>query len=32
MIDTWLDDKRERELALVNLRPGPYEFLLYYDL
>jgi glutamine synthetase len=32
VIDTWLDYKRERELALVNLRPVPYEFFLYYDL
>ena len=32
VINTWLAYKRERELALVNLRPLPYEFFLYFDL
>src|SRR2546427_1754088 len=32
VINTWLAYKRERELALVNLRPVPYEFFLYFDL
>ena len=31
VIDTWLDYKRVREADEVNLRPHPYEFLLYYD-
>ncbi len=32
LIETWINYKRERELAPVNLRPVPYEFFLYYDL
>jgi glutamine synthetase len=32
VIETWIDYKRERELAPVNLRPVPYEFFLYFDL
>ncbi len=32
LIQTWLDYKRERELAPVNLRPVPFEFFLYFDL
>jgi glutamine synthetase len=32
LIKTWLDYKRERELAPVNLRPVPFEFFLYFDL
>jgi glutamine synthetase len=32
VIETWIDYKRERELAPVNLRPHPYEFYLYYDV
>ncbi len=32
VIETWIDYKRTRELAPVNLRPVPYEFFLYYDL
>lgn len=32
VINTWLTYKRERELALVNLRPVPYKFFLYFDL
>jgi len=32
VIDVWINYKRERELAPVNLRPAPYEFFLYYDL
>ena len=31
VVDTWLDYKRVREADEVNLRPHPYEFLLYYD-
>jgi glutamine synthetase len=32
VIDTWINYKREKELAQVNLRPVPYEFFLYFDL
>ena len=32
VIETWIDYKRERELAPVALRPHPYEFHLYYDI
>jgi glutamine synthetase len=32
VVETWLNYKRERELAPVNLRPVPYEFFLYFDL
>jgi glutamine synthetase len=32
LIETWIDYKRERELAQVALRPHPYEFHLYYDV
>ncbi len=31
LIDTWLEYKRTREADEVNLRPHPYEFMLYYD-
>ena len=31
IISTWIDDKREREIDPVRLRPVPYEFFLYYD-
>ena len=31
VIDTWLEYKRTREADEVNLRPHPYEFMLYYD-
>ena len=32
VIDTWIQYKREREIAELNLRPHPYEFYMYYDL
>ena len=32
LISTWIDYKRQRELAPVNLRPVPYEYFLYFDL
>ena len=32
LIDTWLDYKRTVEADEVNLRPTPYEFMLYYDV
>ena len=31
VIETYIDYKRSRELAPLNLRPHPYEFFLYYD-
>jgi glutamine synthetase len=31
VIETWLDLKRTKDIAPVNLRPHPYEFFLYYD-
>jgi glutamine synthetase len=32
VIDTWIEDKRDRELDQVRLRPHPYEFALYFDI
>jgi len=32
VIETWLEYKREREVAQINIRPHPYEFFLYYDI
>lgn len=31
VVSTWLDYKRTKEVAEINLRPHPYEFALYYD-
>ncbi len=31
VIQTWLDWKREKEVAPMALRPHPYEFFLYHD-
>jgi glutamine synthetase len=31
VVQTWLDYKREKELAAMAQRPHPYEFYLYYD-
>ena len=31
LIQAWIDFKRD-ELAAVNLRPHPHEYVLYYDL
>jgi glutamine synthetase len=31
VIETWLELKRTKDVAPVNLRPHPYEFFLYYD-
>lgn len=31
LIETWIQWKREKELAPMALRPHPYEFHLYYD-
>jgi glutamine synthetase len=32
LIETWIEYKREREVAPVALRPHPYEFYLYHDI
>ena len=32
LIDTWIDYKREKEIAPLALRPHPYEFELYYGV
>jgi len=32
LIETWVDYKRENEIAPVQLRPHPHEFELYYDI
>ena len=31
VVHTWIEYKREREIAELALRPHPYEFFLYYD-
>jgi glutamine synthetase len=31
VIETWVEYKKEKEIAPMALRPHPYEFLLYYD-
>ena len=31
VVRTWIEYKREREIAELALRPHPYEFYLYYD-
>jgi glutamine synthetase len=32
LIRTWIDYKRDTEIAAIRLRPHPYEFALYYDI
>ncbi|QWC85706.1 type I glutamate--ammonia ligase [Nocardioidaceae bacterium] len=32
LIETWIEYKRENEIAPVQLRPHPHEFELYYDI
>lgn len=32
LLQTWIDYKRTKELAEVDIRPHPYEFYLYYDI
>ena len=32
VIATWLDYKREREVKAINIRPVPYEYVLYFDI
>ena len=31
LIDTWISYKRSRDVDGVQIRPHPYEFMLYYD-
>ncbi len=32
VLETWIDYKRVHEVEAMNLRPHPYEFMLYYDI
>lgn len=32
VIETWIDYKRDKEIAALALRPHPWEFALYYDI
>jgi glutamine synthetase len=32
VIETWIDYKRKAEVIQVDLRPHPYEFMLYHDI
>jgi len=32
VLDTWIEYKRVHEVEAMNLRPHPYEFMLYYDI
>jgi glutamine synthetase len=32
LVETWIDYKRSREVKPMQLRPHPYEFMLYYDV
>jgi glutamine synthetase len=32
VVEKWLDYKREEEVLQLNLRPHPYEFMMYYDI
>jgi len=32
VIDTWIDYKMVNEVEAVDLRPHPYEFMMYYDI
>lgn len=32
VLKTWIEYKRLKEVEAVNLRPHPYEFLLYFDI
>jgi glutamine synthetase len=32
VVSTWIDYKRNKESREVNMRPHPYEFMLYYDI
>ncbi len=32
VIETWIEYKMEEEVQALDLRPHPYEFMLYYDI
>lgn len=32
VIETWINYKIEKEVKAIDLRPNPFEFLLYYDI
>ncbi len=32
VVEKWIEYKQESEVDAVNLRPHPYEFMLYYDI
>jgi glutamine synthetase len=32
LIETWIDYKRTKEIAPIQLRPHPHEFELYFDI
>jgi glutamine synthetase len=32
LVETWIDWKRENEVAPIRLRPHPHEFEMYYDI
>ncbi len=32
LIETWIDWKRDNEIAPIRLRPHPHEFEMYYDI
>ena len=32
VLDTWVSYKQVNEVEALNLRPHPYEFLMYYDI
>ncbi|HOV33619.1 MAG TPA: type I glutamate--ammonia ligase [Candidatus Hydrogenedens sp.] len=32
VLKTWIEYKRVREVEAINLRPHPYEFMLYFDI
>ena len=32
VIEAWIDYKMENEVLALDLRPHPYEFMLYYDI
>ena len=32
VIDTWIAYKTEKEVQPMQLRPHPYEFMMYYDV
>ena len=31
-VEAWIDYKKENEVDAINLRPHPYEFMLYFDI